>query len=541
MAPPPVDANKVLAARVDTLVKDLETLKGLLERVGKIEKDAPGVSKKIDDLVAEVKQAAKSLEKLEKAAPTVGKLEKAIEKLETLPAQIKALTDRLVKQEKALGETASDLKKQGDTALEKQSKANAALEKQGKELVAALKKQADETLAALEKQAKANEGLKKQSDDNATAIEKQAKASAASLKKQADELATALEKQVKTNASLEKQHKELVAALKKQTDDTTAGLKKEGDARDAALDKQAKTLAVAMKKQADETADALEKQRRAVDALAKQTANIVAVMKEIRTEGKASFAKQDAAMKSLSEKLAKAEDRATAREKRLAALEHKSEKDAAAWKKLQERLDKIEAILFPPPAPITPPEATEQGGYMMAPSRRRGCFGRLFPSKKAICVPCPTLIAPPIATPKLENVAPPVLGEQSRSDNTSDSDPLIRLVSERTRVSPPTRVIVIYRPYGVNSGGLLPGGVTAGDVAAVFARGVQLYQAKEYTEALAQFDSAIRLNGLDPLAWYYKSLTETAIGDAASASKSLERSAELYRQSKARPGRVGSR
>ena len=321
-APPPADANTALVARLDALTKEIEALKKLEARLVKVEKDGPALQK----------------------------LEKAVENLGTLPAQIKALEGKAKASEdsaKALTERAAKLDKaiaDATVALEKQAKANGAIEKQVGEAKTALEKQGKETAAA----------LKKLGDDHVAALKKQADATAA-LKKQADDTAAALEKQGKANAALEKQVAEARAALEKQSKETMAALKKQGDDNAAALKKQSDANGTAVAKQKEEMAAAFDKQSKANAAtLTKQADGNVEAVKKI--------AEQIAAL-----------------QKQLAALEEKVMKEAE-WKKLEDRLGRIEAILFPPPPPVVPCEVAEQGSYMVTPTRKHGFFGRLFPS-----------------------------------------------------------------------------------------------------------------------------------------------------------------
>ena len=259
-APPPVDPGKALGERLDKLVKELEALKKLEARVGKVEKDAPGIGKKLDDLTAEIKKVAE-----------------VAKKLDALPAQIKALEgkakmadDRAVKQEKALTDST--------TTVEKQGKEIAALKKLNDDNTAALKKQADELAVALKKQADVNVVLKKGSDDNTAA-----------LKKQATELATALEKH----------GKEMAALTKKVGDDSAAALKKQSDEQAVALKKQTEANVVAMKKQSDELMAVAEKLKKASDQATLGTSRLKAIEEQ--------QAKDLAEAKKVAEKLAKIE------------------------------------------------------------------------------------------------------------------------------------------------------------------------------------------------------------------------------------------
>jgi hypothetical protein len=318
--PPPADATKALAARLDALAKEIDTLKKLEARLAKVEKDGPALQK----------------------------LEKALQKLDALPAQVKALEGKAKAAEdqaKALTDRAGKLEKalaDATAALDKQGKAHGALEKQVKDATAALEKHGKDAAAALKKQADATAALKKQADDTAAALEKQGKAHAA------------LEKQIgEARAALEKQNKETLTALEKQNKETLAASKKQADA-----------AALALAKQKEELTAAFDKQGKAnTAALAKQAEAGLAAMKKVSAE-------------------------VAAAQKKLAAIEARVTKDAE-WKKVEERLARIEAILFPPPPPVIPCEVAEQGYYLMTTTWKHGCFGRLFPSKAMTWVPCP--------------------------------------------------------------------------------------------------------------------------------------------------------
>jgi hypothetical protein len=317
---------------------------------------------RLDALMKEL-EALKKVEariaKIEKDAPAAGKrvddLAAEVKKAAESAKELGKLAPAVQKLEKGLEKLPAQLKALTDRVA-KQDKAiadsAAALEKQSKEL-AALKKQNDDYAAALKKQADATAALKKQSDDNAAALEKQGKANLA-LKKQVDDATTALDKQ----------GKEMLAALKKQSDDNAAALERQSKANVTNLAKQKQEMAVALDKQSK--------------------ANSVTLAKQ----GEANLA----AMKKAGEQSAK-------ERKRLAALEDKFAKEGADWKKINERLERIEAILFPPPPPVVPCEVAEQGTYMMTTSWRRGCFGRLFPSKTRIWVPCPIPVPCPTTVP----------------------------------------------------------------------------------------------------------------------------------------------
>ena len=281
---------------------------------------------------------ASRLDALTKELDALKKVEARIAKMEKdAPASGKKLDD-LAAQVKELGKVAPSVQK-----LEKAiADSAAALDKQAKEL-AGLKKQNDEYAAALKKQADITAALKKQADDTSAALDKQGKANAA-LKKQVED----------ATAALDKQGKELLAVLKKQADDNAAALKKQADDNVTRLAKHEAEATAALVKQSKDNAAALAKLG---------LANI-------------------AAMK-------KAGEQGTAERKRLAALEDKFAKEGADWKKLNERLERIEAILFPPPPPVVPCEIAEQGYYMSTTTRGRGCFGRLFPCRTMTWVPCP--------------------------------------------------------------------------------------------------------------------------------------------------------
>src|SRR5205807_9528790 len=70
----------------------------------------------------------------------------------------------------------------------------------------------------------------------------------------------------------------------------------------------------------------------------------------------------------------------------------------------------------------------------------------------------------------------------------------------------------------------------AGDAPALYSRGYHAYWEHKYTEALEYLDAAVRLAPRNVLAWYYKGLTEEALGDAPACQESLKRGAEVQRK-----------
>jgi tetratricopeptide (TPR) repeat protein len=76
-------------------------------------------------------------------------------------------------------------------------------------------------------------------------------------------------------------------------------------------------------------------------------------------------------------------------------------------------------------------------------------------------------------------------------------------------------------------------GLKATDAPKLFWRGYNLYWQGEYEAAWQRFDAAARLADDDARYWYYKALTELALGRDDDAAKSRQRGAEL--QVRARP------
>jgi tetratricopeptide (TPR) repeat protein len=414
--PPPVDPSKILAARLAALAKELEALKKVEDRIAKLERDAPGVGKKLDDLAAQVKKITDSVKELEKLVPAIQKLEESIKKLEPLPAQIKAL-----------------------------------------------------------------EGKAKTSDDQIKALtDRSTKQDKAIV-----DAAVALEKlRVDNAAALLKLRVETALALLKQRDDSAA----------------------ARKQQRDE---------------------FVAVIKKLVDETNVAFQKQNDAVKVLTDKLARTDDRANAQAKQLQRADTER-------KKLDARLRKAEAILFPP---VIQYQVVDRGYYTLAPSQNYGCFGECFPTLTPVWVPCPVFvpIPPKVEVPQPEQLDQPMKSTRPTCDSPALPDSSVPVSLTRTGSGGKTRVRTVRPVVPI----YYTDGLKATDAITIYTRGVQLYHAGEFAAALARFDAAIRLDGVDARFWYFKSLCETALGDAADARKSLDRAVVLHLQGKPTAEKIG--
>jgi tetratricopeptide (TPR) repeat protein len=69
--------------------------------------------------------------------------------------------------------------------------------------------------------------------------------------------------------------------------------------------------------------------------------------------------------------------------------------------------------------------------------------------------------------------------------------------------------------------------------------GYNLYRQRDYAEALRYFEAATRLADNDARYWYYRALSERALGDEDGARRSARRAGELHRQGKPRADVVG--
>jgi hypothetical protein len=82
-------------------------------------------------------------------------------------------------------------------------------------------------------------------------------------------------------------------------------------------------------------------------------------------------------------------------------------------------------------------------------------------------------------------------------------------------------------------------GLTSRDASDLYYKGVGLYWQRSYASALEYLEAATSLADEDARFWYYRTLTELALGNQQAARSSLERAVALHRQGKPRPDVIG--
>ena len=371
-------------------------------------------------------------------------------------------------------------------------------------------KKVEARIAKLEKDAP---GAGKKLDDISTQVKKIADAI-----KDLEKLLPAVQKLEEAIKALDGKAKTSDDQIKAMTDRATKQDKAIADSA-VALDKQRVDGAAALEKLRAETALALVKQRTDTAAVLKlQRDEFVVVMKKLVDETNVAFQKQNDSVKLLTDKLARTDDRASAQAKQIQQAE-------ASRKKLDARLKKAEAILFPP---IVQYQVIDRGYYTLSPSQNVGFFGECFPTLTPVWVPCPVYV--PIGT-KVQDSDQGQLDLPKKATRPTGNRlaPPESVSGRKPRVRTGPAVVPVYHTDGLK----------AGDAFAIYTRGVQLYFSGESAEALARFDAATRLDAADARIWYFKSLGETALGDAVAATKSLDRAVVLHLQGKPKPELIG--
>ncbi len=219
----------------------------------------------------------------------------------------------------------------------------------------------------------------------------------------------------------------------------------------------------------------------------------------------------------------------------------KDKKKGNDLEKLDVRPKKAEAI--PVPSPGIHTEVVDQGHYILVPSTSTGYYGECYPTLTPVWVPCLVNVPvgpkflPQIEEQKMEKLGPPMKQAEPTSDgpvlpdHSSVPVSVTRTVSGggQPRVVTVRQVVPIYYTRGL--------GVV--DAPQIYGSGLQLFYAGKPAEALARFDAAIRLDAKDARTWYYKSLCETALGEKAAATKSIDRAVELHLQGKPAAAQIG--
>jgi hypothetical protein len=158
-----------------------------------------------------------------------------------------------------------------------------------------------------------------------------------------------------------------------------------------------------------------------------------------------------------------------------------------------------------------------EGFSVFVPAIGTGCFGETFPV---------LMLVPEGGTGAAEgygSAAPadglPATMPPADEKATDDSgDKLLQLTSRsaiRTKVSRGEAKAIDLR------------GLTASDAEPMFWKGCRMYWDGQYAEALARFEAATRLQGQDARFWYFRSLAESALGQAKTAEASAKQGAEL--------------
>jgi tetratricopeptide (TPR) repeat protein len=82
-------------------------------------------------------------------------------------------------------------------------------------------------------------------------------------------------------------------------------------------------------------------------------------------------------------------------------------------------------------------------------------------------------------------------------------------------------------------------GLTAADADRLFWKGYRLFWLSRHEEALVLFNATVDLFGEDARYWYFKSLSESALGEHIDAYRSLRRAVDLHLEGKPHAELIG--
>lgn len=163
------------------------------------------------------------------------------------------------------------------------------------------------------------------------------------------------------------------------------------------------------------------------------------------------------------------------------------------------------------------------GGYgegfsVFVPAIGTGCFGETFPV--LMLVPeggtgAAAGYGSAAPADDLPATMPPA--DDKAADDSGDK--LLQLTSRsagRTKVSRGEAKAIDRR------------GLTASDAEPMFWKGCRMYWDGQHAEALARFEAATQLHDQDARFWYFRSLAESALGQARRAEASAKQAAELH-------------
>lgn len=179
------------------------------------------------------------------------------------------------------------------------------------------------------------------------------------------------------------------------------------------------------------------------------------------------------------------------------------------------------------------PYGDGDGYNVLVPAMATGCFGESLPVLRLVFVPpTPPATGEVPGTPKAKEM-PKTPGKQLEKKEKGGKE-----IEKREEVSVRGHTYLISRQadrgprldaatVGAARKKIDLTGLTAKDAEKLFGRGYQLFWAEEYGEALPLLVAASELAEEDARFWYYRSLTESALGQDKDAAGSLRQAVDL--------------
>ncbi|MFO0843072.1 MAG: hypothetical protein U0797_11865 [Gemmataceae bacterium] len=112
-------------------------------------------------------------------------------------------------------------------------------------------------------------------------------------------------------------------------------------------------------------------------------------------------------------------------------------------------------------------------------------------------------------------------------EKATEGDGLTQLTSRSGRAAGPAREAEVGAKVRRGSGAIDLRGLAAKDAEPMFWKGYRLYWDGQHAEALPLFEAATQLQDQDARFWYFRSLTEAALGQAKKAEESARQGADL--------------
>ncbi len=513
IAQPPKDEKKVEEKKVEEKKVEEKKVEEKKVEEKKVEEKKKVDEKKAPDAVAKLEELVKKLEgriaNFEKAQASLKKLEGRVAGLEKVQEAFKKLEPRLAKLEKL-----EDAFKKFEPRIAALEKLEGSLKKLEPKLAAleGVIKKLEPRVAKSEDAAKSvHNNLKKLQDANADLLKKMKAEVEAHKKdtKRAEDTAKVVLQDLKklqdANADLVKKVQAEAEAHKKdlkRVEDTAKSvqtdLKKLQDAnadlvkKAQAADKKREAEAAERKKDLKRVEETVRKQgeRQALENAALRL-QVAQVEQKLKQES-AARTKVEAGIKALLEG-------AGSSKKDLARVEALVQKERAARKRDQARFEEWLKLPFV--------------GAVYHPTRA-GCAGEV--------IHCPSSSIAKVYPPAL----PPAPPEPKKKAEAAPAPTEVALVSLPRRARKPLPALKLED-------------WTADDAPLLFWSGYTLYWNEEHEEALVRLDAAVKLDA-DARSWYFKSLTETALGEERAARASLAKAAELHLGGKPRADLIGN-